>query len=182
MIAAWDARRRRHTRWWVYALLVGLPSCSSQCGKVPKPSSDSTPPNLSWHVENLVSGNRVDIMNSGSYAAKPGDTLRIRLTAYDPEGIQKITLDGGYTVECRHPTSSLAQNLNGVYFPEQQTLSPDASGMVLTSIFIMRTYEYVTTCNQGFVFKKTTAVLKGAGYNYFSGVSTGTLNIVIFPQ
>jgi hypothetical protein len=103
------------------------------------------------------------------------------LTADDPEGIQKITLEGGFIVECRHPTEPLAQNKSGLYTPSEQILAPDANNMVLTSIFLVRTFEYDTTCQSGFQFRKTTATLNGTGENYFGGITQAGLKIHINP-
>lgn len=155
--------------------------CTAGCAKVPKPSADSTPPILRWHIENLSTNKDVDFTGSADYSAKPGDSLRITLKSEDPEGIRGIAWNGGFTVECRHPEEPLAQNSSGLYKPGQQTLSPDPNNMVLTSIFLVRTFEFdpIPTCRPGLEFRCMVACLYGAGENYFSGVTNEGLRVVI---
>src|SRR5262252_5204462 len=97
-------------------VVMGLTACD----KVPKPTSDSTPPSLNWHVENLTTSVAADYAGSGTVTGKKGDEFRVTLTAKDPEGIQKITMGGGYTRSCR--SGDLGQTGNGDYAGKVQTL------------------------------------------------------------
>jgi hypothetical protein len=143
------------------------------------PTSDSTVPLLSWHVENQSNGTSANISGSGAAAAKANETLRITLKADDPEGVKYIELRGGYTVDCR--AGSAASNASGGYTTDAQTLGPDADGKVLTSIFLIKTITPDTACPGGSTFVKTTVSLNGVARNYFSGQANATLVINVSP-
>ena len=145
------------------------------------PASDATAPTLRWRVENLSTGSDIDVTGSADVAASPGDTVRITLFADDPQGIQRIREEGGFVVECRSSSAPLAQNQYGVYAPLEQTLSPDSDNSVLTSILLVSTHDYITTCRPGFVFLKNTAMLKGTGENYFGGLTHAWLTVRVNP-
>lgn len=69
------------------------------------PASDSTPPTLTWHVENRTSNKKQEIKGVGHVYGKRGDEFRVNLVAQDPEGIKKITKVGGYEhtlAQCQH--------------------------------------------------------------------------------
>ena len=150
------------------------------CTKVNKPTADSTPPTLTWHVENLTTSTTVDIAGSGQVNAAGGDDFHITLTAADPEGIHKITYGGGYTRSCVN--GNLGQSGEGDFAGQTQDLEPDAQNKVLTSIFLLDTVNPDITCSGiGYVWKGTTITLVGSGTNYFSGVTNGTLTIDVHP-
>jgi hypothetical protein len=157
------------------ALLVGTAACQ----KVPKPTSDSTPPTLKWHVENRTANTATDIVGSGSVTGKQGDDFRVTLTANDPEGIEKITMGGGYTRQCLQ--DGAGQTASGLYAGQQQTLAPDGQGNVLTQIFLIQSISPDVTCSSGFTWKSTTIGLNGSGTNYFNGTTTGKLTISVTP-
>jgi hypothetical protein len=157
------------------ALLVGTAACQ----KVPKPTSDSTPPVLKWHVENRTNNTVTDIVGSGSVSGKQGDDFRVTLTANDPEGIEKITMGGGYTRNCLQ--DGAGQTASGSYAGQQQTLAPDGQGNVLTQIFLIQSISPDVTCSSGFTWKSTTIGLTGTGTNYFNGTTTGKLTISVTP-
>jgi hypothetical protein len=159
----------------VAAVLLGAAACE----KVPKPTSDSTPPTLNWHVENRTTSTASDYAGSGSVTGKKGDEFRVTLTAKDPEGIHKITMGGGYTRSCID--GNIGQSATGDYAGQTQTLNPDSDGKVLTSIFLINSYTPDVTCNGGFTWQGTTIGLNGSGENYFSGKTNGTLTISITP-
>jgi hypothetical protein len=157
------------------ALLLGAAACQ----KVPKPSSDSTPPVLTWHVENLTASTKSEIVGNGTVTGKQGDEFRVTLTANDPEGIQKITMGGGYTRNCLQ--NGAGQTASGSYAGQSQTLAPDGQGNVLTQIFLIQSISPDVTCNSGFTWQGTTIGLTGGGTNYFNGTTTGKLTISVTP-
>ncbi|HZM77810.1 MAG TPA: hypothetical protein VFC19_18995 [Candidatus Limnocylindrales bacterium] len=157
------------------SVLMGLGACE----KVPKPTSDSTPPTLNWHVENQTTNTENDYGASGTVPGKKGDRFRVTLKAHDPEGIQKITLEGEYIRHC--VSGNLGQNGNGLYAPMAQTLAPDSDGKVLTQIFLIESYDPDITCSGGYLWQYTTITLDGSGTNYFNGAANGTLTISIEP-
>ena len=152
---------------------------ASACQTVPKPTSDSTPPTLKWHVENRTNSTATDIVGSGTVSGKKGDDFRVTLLANDPEGIKKITMGGGYTRSCAG--NGLGQTGNGDYAGQSQTLSPDAQGKVLTQIFLIQSISPDVTCSGGFTWQGTSIGLNGSGTNYFSGTTNGTLTISVTP-
>jgi len=152
---------------------------ASACETVPKPTSDSTPPILKWHVENRTNSTATDIVGSGAVSGKKGDEFRVTLTANDPEGIEKITMGGGYTRSC--VANGLGQSGNGDYAGQSQTLAPDAQNKVLTQIFLIQSITPDVTCSGDFTWKSTSIGLTGSGTNYFNGTTNGTLTISITP-
>ncbi len=158
-------------------LLVSAAGCENV--KVPKPSSDSTLPTLHWHVENRTTSTVTDHVGSGTVAGKKGDDFRVTLTAKDPEGIQKITMGGGYSKGCAS-TDGIGQIAQGLFAGKSQTLSPDSEGNVLTQIFLIESYTPDITCSSG-SWKSTTIGLVGSGTNYFNGKTDGSLTINITP-
>jgi FlaG/FlaF family flagellin (archaellin) len=164
----------------VVVLAVVVAGAVTGCTKVDKATSDSTPPTLNWHVENLTAGTAVDIATTGEADGVLGDDFRVTLTAADPQGIHQIHYDGGYTRSCIN--GNLGQNAEGDYAPQSQDLEPDAQNKVLTSIFLIEDITPDTDCSgSGYTWKKTTIGLQGTGTNYFNGVTVGNLTIKITP-
>lgn len=162
------------------ALAAVLVLSVTACEKVPKPSSDSTPPTLKWHVENRTASTTADYAGSGQVSGKKGDEFRVTLIAHDDQGIHEITLGGGYTRNC--VSGSLGQTGNGDYAGQTQTLKPDAQGKVLTQIFLIQSITPDVTCSgSGYTWQGTTITLAGSGTNYFSGKTNGTLTISVTP-
>jgi hypothetical protein len=170
--------RRSVTVLLAATLLLGVVACE-KIPKVPKPSSDSTPPTLKWHVENQTTNVATDVVGSGTVSGKVGNDFRVTLIANDPEGIANITLGGGYSRSC--VSGGAAQNATGSYTKQDQSLAPDAQGNVLTQIFLIRSVSPDVTCSGGYTLKSYTVGLNGTGTNYFSGTTNGTLTITITP-
>ncbi len=61
----------------------------------------------------------------------------------------------------------------------QQNLSPDANGLVLTSIFLI--YDIALTCPEGWTLVSGSAKLTGWASNYFGGIETAVLTITLDP-
>jgi hypothetical protein len=156
-------------------VLIGLTGCE----KVKKPTSDTTPPTLTWHVENRTQNTSTDINGTGSVTGKKGDDFRVTLTAKDPQGIQKITMGGGYTKSCKK--GSLGQSGQGDFAGKVQNLSPDGDGNVLTSIFLIESYTPDIDCNAGWTWEGTSIGLVGSGVNYLNLTTDGNLTIKVNP-
>jgi hypothetical protein len=148
--------------------------------KVPKPSSDSTSPTLRWHVENRTTSAVSDHIGQGTVAGKKGEEFRVTLIAKDPEGIQKITMGGGYQKGCSSSGDGISSIGHGLYAGKEQTLAPDGDGNVLTQIFLIESYVPDVTCSGG-TWQQTTIGLVGSGTNYFNGTTNGSLTISIMP-
>jgi hypothetical protein len=160
-------------------LAVTLLLAAAACEKVPKPSSDPTPPTLKWHVENRTTNTATDVTGTGAVSGKKGDEFRVTLIANDPQGIHKITMGGGYTRNCQG--DGLGQTGNGDYAGQTQTLDPDAQGQVLTQIFLIQSITPDVDCSNGFTWTGTSIGLNGSGTNYFNGTTNGTLTINVTP-
>lgn len=159
----------------LYAVVAaGLVLCAvSACEKVPRPSSDSTRPILTWRVENRTAETSQDLPRVAQVYAKHGDVFRVTLIAHDPEGIQKITTVGGYERRC-----APGQHQQHAYPAKEQSLSPDSEGKVLTKIFLIASYDPDVTCSG---WRRTTLNLLGTGTNYFNGTTYADLTINVTP-
>jgi hypothetical protein len=155
------------------------------CQHTKMPTSDSTRPLVRWHVENLSNGNDVMILGSASYHSGPNESLRITMIAEDPEGIHKIRLEAEALLQCRaNSNEPIAQNKYVTYAPDEQTLGPDSSNNVLSSIFLVKSFnsvESIYPCQPDFHLTSGTISLKGTGENYFGGTAQAQLDIIIFP-
>jgi hypothetical protein len=159
----------------VLAVVVAL-AAAAGCTSVQAPTSDTTPPALTWHVENRTGSTTQDVTGSGTVTGQPGDDFRITLTATDPQGIHAIDLNGGYTEQC-DGGNNVAQQENGDFAPQSQTLSKNAQNKVLTSIFLLANADHETDCNSGFTWAGTTIEFTGVGTNFFNGTTSGTLDL-----
>ena len=164
-----------------YAWIIVLCLAGTSCEQVTKPTSDSTPPQLRWKLENLTTNTTIDITGSASYAPQTGDVVRITVIAEDPEGIHKIGLKGEFIHDCRTPDGSVAQAVSDSTFPLEQVLTPNPDGQVITTIILIDTFSFASKCDPDFQLVKLTAVISGRGENYFGGVTEATIDALIIP-
>jgi hypothetical protein len=146
--------------------LIGL---MSGCDKLKKPSSDSTPPKLTWKVYFFETSSEQTVTSSGqTVKVKKGKEVRVTLIAEDTDGgVSKISFGGGFNYGCI--SGSEGQNSNGLLSTDVQNLSPDADGYVLPSIFLMRNFTMDFTCNPGYTLTGGKYELVGQAENYFGG-------------
>src|SRR5512142_1678037 len=78
-------------------LLLLAAACSPA---IPKPSSDSTPPTLRWHIINKADNSTQDISGSGMISTHKGDFFVVTFFAEDPQGIHKIDLASNVAWQC----------------------------------------------------------------------------------
>jgi hypothetical protein len=166
--------------------IATLTACSD--AKVKQPSSDSTPPLLVWNAYNFDTSVQADYPGSPTINAKRGERYRITLKANDPEGVKQIQLNptagsGEISWQCVTPPGGvkLAQNKSAALGPMTQNLAPDASGYVLTSIFLIQQLDLAMDCQPGWSFASGTAALTGVASNYFGGVTTEILSFNVSP-
>lgn len=150
------------------------------CDKVPMPTSDSTPPSLTWTVKNQTANTSSTISGSGRVTAQGKDTLYITLRANDPEGVSYIVLSGGYQKYCTG-SDSTAQTGQGDFATQLHSLSPDASNQVSTAAIETMTLKADTVCSSGYTWDSTLVTLHGLARNYFSGETRGSLSITFTP-
>src|SRR5512142_2104783 len=84
------------TRIALMILLLAV-ACTPQ---IPKPSSDSTPPTLRWHIINKADNSTKDISGSGTIPTHKGDFFVVTFFAEDPQGIHKIDLASNVAWQC----------------------------------------------------------------------------------
>jgi hypothetical protein len=132
--------------------------------KVPMPTSDSTPPRLTWTIKNQTTNMTTTIRGSGEAHAKARDTLFITLRADDPEGVGYIELGGGYIKFCAN------SNAQGGYPVQSHPLSADENNQVQTSTFEVMTMQADITCSSSSgTWSSTEVTLNGLATNFFSG-------------
>lgn len=160
---------------WLAGLAILVLLASQGCAKVPKPTSDSTPPTLTWSVYNQNTSTTVQINGSGTLNAKSGESYRVTLTANDPQGIHEITLGSNTGWQC--VSGNIAQSAGpGLGVLDKQDLQPDSQNNVLTSIFLIQQANIGPfDCQPGFTFSGASVEFDGTGTNYFNGVTKGTL-------
>ncbi len=152
--------------------------------KVKKPDSDPTPPSLVWNVFNRETNEQADHPGNPTLNVKRGDSFRIMLKASDPQGVQSIELNpslggGEMAWTCLDPP--VGQNKTATFGPLKQDLAPDASGMVLTSIFLIQNLDFAMPCPPGFTFGGGNAKLTGRATNYFGGATTSVITFTVAP-
>jgi hypothetical protein len=169
-------------------LLAGLCLSAAGCGKVVKPTSDSTPPTLVWNVLNLDTNVQADHPGSPTINAKRGERYRVILKANDTGGVKSIKINptvGGGEMSWGCKTSAggenLGQNKDALLGPMSQDLAPDSDGKVLTSIFLIYELDFAMECQAGWSFTSGTAKLTGQASNYFGGVTTEVITFKISP-
>ena len=169
----------------VSACLI-LAACSNL--KVKKPSSDSTPPLLTWTVFNYDTNASSNHSGSPSLQAKYGERYRVTLKAKDPQGVESIQINpttgsGEINWLCNDPPGGepLQQAKSALLGPMTQNLTADASGNVLTSIFLMHDLDFTLFCPSGWTFAGGSATLTGRASNYYSGVTTEVITFSVAP-
>ncbi len=168
------------SRWLALLTLVSLllAGCSSP---VPKPSSDSTPPALRWHVINKADNSTKDISGSGTLNAQNGDFFVVTLFAEDPQGIHKIGVSWDASWKCSNGSTAQSEgpSLGG---RNSNTLQPDSQNNVVTSTFLMENASIGPfDCPAGFTFSGGNVTFAGRGENYFNGTAQATLVFNVTP-
>lgn len=166
-------------------VIVGEAACDRH--KVLKPTSDSTPPAITWRVENTNARTTTDLGATGEVVGRKGDTFRVYMYASDPEGIQRIEMSAGAVeIRCSGGTGSgetlgtVGQGLGSLV--EERTLAPDSEGKVLTRTFIFHVVSPTTTCkDDGFTWRSYIQDLLGGATNYFNLSTDGHLRITVLP-
>jgi hypothetical protein len=142
------------------------------------PASDTTPPRLQWVVRNATTNVSHTLSGTATMNVRHGNIFHITLNAIDRQGIHEITLGGHATWTCR--SGNLGQQRDAAKAKEVQTLHPDASGHVLTRIFLLRDSDPMQ-CGNGFHFLHGSETFVGTGENYSHGKTAGTLTLNVAP-
>ncbi len=142
------------------------------------PASDATPPRLQWVVRNKSTNVSHTFIGNATMNVHRDARFLITLNAIDRQGIHEITLGAHATWTCR--SGSLGQQRDAAEKKQVQTLHPDASGHVLTKIFLLRDATAMP-CGSGFHFDHGAETFVGTGENYAHGKTTGTLTLNVAP-
>lgn len=164
----------------LFMLTLGCCLILIACGKVPLPTSDSTPPALTWRVTNKTANTTREIPPGGNVSANGKDTLLVTLRANDPEGVSFIELGGGYVKSC--VVSGGPETVTQGFFGTQlHSLAADAKDQVSMTTIEAITVQADITCNSGYKWDSTAVSLHGLGRNYYLGETTVTLSILFTP-
>lgn len=158
-------------------LALGLTSC-----KTTKPSSDSTPPKITWRYVNSTTGKEQDLKDdAGPIEISETDRMVVTCFANDSGGVHKISLKADALVDCKTVGSQplVQDNLNRVLMPlKEQILNPSADNTVLTKIFLNHQFvlkEDVACGTAGFTVYAGDITFTATAENYFGGVTKNTL-------
>jgi hypothetical protein len=177
----WSQQSIRLKPQWLTLITLMLLLLVAGCSKVTKPTSDSTPPTLRWHIINKADNSTQDISGSGTIAAHMGDFYVVTFFAEDQQGIHKISLSSNVFWQCA--SGDTAQNHGpSLGVTNSQTLQPDSQGNVLTSIFLIENADISGfDCQSGYTFNGGSLAFSGQGENYFNGTTQGELVFNVSP-
>jgi hypothetical protein len=169
-----DRARRLPRRVWIL-LAVGALATASCSPRVPRPTSDSTPPTLEWVVTNDETNEQQTFAGSGSVQASQGDSFLVTLKAKDPEGILQITISSNVGWGCS--SGDLGQNVGpSLGSVDEHSSQEDAEGKVPTELFMLRDVDLGPyDCQSGLSFDGATETINGSGTNYLNLDVQGTL-------
>lgn len=170
----------RSTKTGVHRWLAGVGALLALVGcdpKVPKSTSDSTPPSLEWVVTDLTTNQAQTFANGGSLTVPIGASYRVVLNASDPEGISQISMGSSVSWTCSD--GDVAQLHQSLGANDVQDLKPDQNGNVLTKIFLIQTANLDFSCQAGLPFTDGDRGFKGGAKNYFGGEVDGTFDFHI---
>ncbi len=169
------------SQWLTLIMLMSLLLATGCSPAVPKPTSDSTPPTLRWHIINKADNSSQDIQGSGKVAAHSGDFYVVTFFAEDQQGIHKINLASNTSWQCT--SGSTAQNHGpSLGVNNSNTLQPDSQGNVVTSTFLIENADIGPfDCQSGFTFSGGSLAFSGEGENYFNGTMKATLVFNVSP-
>ncbi len=172
---------RWKSQWLTLITLVFFLLAAGCSPSIPKPSSDSTPPTVRWHILNKADNSSQDISGNGTVAAHIGDFYVVTFFAEDPQGIHKISLSANKFWQCT--SGDAAQNHGpSLGATTSNTLQPDSQGNVVASTFLIENADISSfDCQSGFTFNGGNLTFSGQGENYFNGVTQATLVFKVSP-
>ena len=173
--------------WLLVGPCLTVLACGG-CGKVKKPTSDSTLPSLVWNVCNLDTNQHADHQGSPTINAKRGTSLGSYSKANDPEGVKSIQINpslgsGELAWGCKDPPGgeSLGNLQTATLGPMTQNFSPDSDGYVLTRRIPHLRAGLYPSMSKNWTFNSGTAKLTGSASNYFGGIATEKISFIVSP-
>ena len=165
--------------WNVLAAAASACALLGGCAMTPLPASDSAPPALTWQVRGTETGNTVTVWNKRpEYSARNDEALYVTLRADDAGGVQRIQLAGVGDITCAPLPNGNAIGGTVDIAAQTQTLSPNAQGFVLTSIFLTGWYNVTDTCVSDAPLQQYTVHLTGVAEDFHGNKTTEHLVLV----
>jgi hypothetical protein len=168
---------------FIRASIVSAPlvlSLGCACPKVNKPTSDSTPPTITWKVTNKATSAVQPFTGNGSFKAKWGERYAVKMTAADSGGVNEASLVSSTGWQCK--TGDVAKNAGpGLESPDVEKHDVWPSGQVCSEIVKFRDLDFSFSCQPGYQFSSGSAVLTAVGKNFYGGVTTAKLTITVTP-
>jgi len=152
------------------------------CGKVAKPSSDTSPPSLSWEVTNRDSGSTSTFSVAGGvFQTLPGVTYQITLRAADAGGVEHVVLTGGGSYTCLQPGLARVENMDVA--AQDVVLQPNGNDQVDTCWALVTFLDSGGwDCGAGFRFGGGNLILHGTAIDYFSNRTESHLTLSRGPD
>ena len=172
---------RSKSPWLILITLVFFLFAAGCSPSIPKPTSDTTPPTLRWHILNKADNSSQDISGSGTIAAHIGDFYVVTFFAEDQQGIHKIDISANKFWQC---TSGDAAQNHGTSLgvTTSNTLQPDGQGNVVARTFLIENADLSGfDCQSGFTYTGGNLTFSGQGENYFNGSTQAKLVFNVSP-
>jgi len=166
------------SRFAAVTLVLGSVACA--CPKVQLPSSDSTPPILTWKVTNKATNAVQYFTGNATIPASLGQQYEVKLTASDTGGVHEASLSGSSSWQC--VSGQVASNKGptlGAVETEKHDVWP--SGEVCSEIEQFQDVGLSFDCQAGYQFNGGSVTLTGTGKNFYGGVTTATLTFNVPP-
>jgi hypothetical protein len=172
---------------WAFVCMVLISSCAT-CPKAKVNSKDATPPTLTWNVMNMETNAGGDHPATTALNAKRGESYRVIAKAHDPDGLQSIAMNQGFSGEAQWTCTThsggenLGQTKTATFAPAEQKLTPDANGEVLQDIFLIQNVDLTMPCQDAsWQFSSGNVTLTAQAKNWGNQVTSGTLTIHVTP-
>lgn len=147
---------------------------------VTMPTSDSSPPTLTWSVFDETAQNMTNPAPS-PFQAQSGHTYLVTLNAQDPQGLHRISLASSQSWDCTNGTvTSHSSPLLGP--PQTQVYNPDSHNQVPTGGALNKEITFSPNpCDPGFHLANGVWGFDAQAENFFGGITPGSLQ-VLFPH
>lgn len=160
-----------------------LTGCPQPVPRVPIPSSDASPPTMTWQTYNMQTRERAEIVQDGQSLDVPWtEQYVVTLVAEDPEsGVKDVTLSGEVQYVCRQggqveEKEFPVETQEMKPMPEQENKAPIRASLVYVVEFGK------SGCKEQWVFGGGKLSLSGKAHNGLGGTETRTLLFQLHKQ
>jgi len=149
------------------------------CTKVPKPSSDATPPEAGrWTI--FDNGTEVDRNGNATYTTTASHSLTIWYHGTDSQGVKRVALATSVGWSCQ--SGNVAQSVGpGLAAPQVTNIVADANNMVPTEAILISNVSGPYSCSSGFSFTGASADLMGTATNWSGQSTSNSLAVNLTP-